>query len=110
MPQMLEPVMFIGLGAVALWAHVRFPRLRPASLLRAVLRVAVSFGVFAMLPAALGFVMPLASSPAQARYLVLALLIPALTSVLLTWVWLLGRILHDLLGGPRGGHPVSTER
>jgi hypothetical protein len=106
---MLEPAMFIGLGLVAVWAHVRFPRLRPGSLLRAILHVAISFGVFATLPAALSVLLPLVPSPAQARYFVLALLIPALTYVLLSWIWLLARILHDFSGGPRGGHPVSTD-
>jgi hypothetical protein len=110
MDQMLEPAMFIGLGAVALWAHLQFPGRRPGSLRRAILHVAVSFAAFASMPATLGFLLRLAPSPGQARYIVLALLIPTLTYVLLTWVWLLARILHDLLGGnPRGGHPVSAE-
>jgi hypothetical protein len=101
--------MFIGLGVVALWAHLRFPHLRPGSLLRAILHVAVAFAVFAILPAGLGFLLPLAPSPAQARYIALGLLIPTLTYVFLTWVWLLAGILHDLSGGtPRGGHPVSS--
>ena len=26
-----------------------------------------------------------------------------------SWVWLIARILHDLFGGPRGGHPVATD-
>jgi hypothetical protein len=107
---MLEPAMLIGLGVVAVWAHLRFPRLRPGSLLRAILHVAISFGAFAALPVALGLLLPLAPAPAQARYIVLALLIPTLTWMLLTWVWLLARILHDLGGRtPRGGHPVSSE-
>lgn len=107
---MLESSMFIGLGAVAVWAHLRFPGLRPGSLLRAILHVAISFGAFAALPVALGLLLPLAPSPAQARYIALALLIPTLTWMLLTWVWLLARILHDLGGRtPRGGHPVSSE-
>ena len=107
---MLEPAMFIGLGLVAIWTHFRFPRLRPGSLLRAILHVAVSFAVFATLPAALSALLPLVPSPAEARYFVLAILIPGLTYVLLSWIWLIARILHDLLGGgPRGGHPVSNE-
>ena len=102
--------MFIGLGSVAVWTYLRFPSLRPGSLLRAILHVAIAFGAFATLPAALGLLLPLAPSPAAARYVVLALLLPTLTYVLLTWVWLLARILHDLSGGtPRGGHPVSSE-
>jgi len=107
---MLEPAMLIGLGLVAVWTYVNCPRLRPASLMRAFLHVAISFAAFASLPAAIGFLVPLAPTPALARYLVLALLIPTLTYVLLTWVWVLARILHDLFGGtPRGGHPATSE-
>ena len=56
---MLEPAMFIGLGAVAVWTHVNYPRLRPGSLLRAIVHVAVSFGAFALLPTVLSFLLPL---------------------------------------------------
>ena len=67
------------------------------------LPVRANVQVFALL-------LPLAQSPAQARYMVLGLLIPTLTYVLLSWVWLLARILQDLFGGtPRNGHPVSRE-
>jgi hypothetical protein len=107
---MLEPAMFIGLGSVAVWTYLRFPQLRPGSLPRAILHVAMSFAGFATLPTVLGVLLPLAPSPTQARYIALGLLIPTLTYVLLTWVWLLACVLQDLLGGtPRGGHPVSTE-
>ena len=106
---MLEPSMFIGLGVVAFWCYLRYPRLRPSSLVLAVVHVAVSFGGFALLPTALRFLLPAIPSPPQAPYVVLALLIPTLTYLLLSWVWLLARILHDLFGGPRGGHPVSNE-
>lgn len=109
MNQMLEPAMLAGLGLVALWAHLRFPRLRPSSLVRAFVQVVISFGAFAILPPTLSFLMPLASSPTEARCMALALLIPILTYVLLTWVWLLARILQDLIGGPQGGHPAATE-
>ena len=108
--QMLGPAMFTGRGLVAVWAHVRFPGLRPGSLLRAIVHVAISFAVFAALPTALGFLLPLTPSPVLARSVVLAVLIPTLTYVLLSWVWLLARVLQDLYGGtPRGGHPASSE-
>jgi hypothetical protein len=72
--------------------------------------VAVSFTGFALLPTALSLLLPLVPSPEQEPYVVLALLIPLLTYVLLSWIWLIARVLHDLLGGtPRGGHPVSAE-
>jgi hypothetical protein len=102
--------MFIGLGLVAVWAYVRYPRLRPASLLRAALHVAVSFGAFVLLPAALGVLLPVLDSHTLQPYVVLSLLIPALTYVLLSWIWLIARLLHDLFGGkPRGGHPATNQ-
>jgi hypothetical protein len=107
---MLEPAMFTGLGAVAVWAYVRFPSLRPGSLVRAVVHVAVSFAGFTLLPPAIGLLAPLVSSHGLRVAAVLALLIATLTYLLLSWIWLIARILHDLLGGkPPGGHPVSSE-
>ena len=106
---MLEPAMFIGLGAVAFWFYLRYPRLRPGSLVLAAVHVAISFAAFALLPMALGLLLPIVHSPVQKVYVVLALLIPTLTYLLLSWVWLIARILHDLFGGPGGGHPVATD-
>jgi hypothetical protein len=109
MEVMLEPAMFLGLGAVAVWTYVRFPALRPVSLVRAALHVAVSFLGFALLPATLRVLLPVLGSHGVRTAGALTLLISALTYLLLSWVWLIARILHDLLGGtPRGGHPVST--
>ena len=107
---MLEPAMFLGLGAVAVWTYLRFPRLRPTSLARAVAHVVLSFAGFALLPVALSVLLPLMPTHEQAVCLALALLIPALTYLLLSWVWLIARILHDLGGTPRGGHPAANER
>ena len=106
---MLEPAMLIGLGAVAVWTYVNYPRLRPGSLMRAVAHVIVSFAGFALLPALLSVVLPLLPARTSQPYVVLALLIPTLTYLLLSWVWLIARILHDLGGTPRGGHPVSAK-
>ena len=109
MKEMLEPAMLIGLGAVAVWTYVNYPRLRPSSLVRAVAHVAVSFAGFALLPMALTALLPLLPSRTSAPYVVLTLLIPVMTYLLLSWVWLIARILQDIGGNPRGGHPVSTE-
>jgi len=76
---MLEPAMFIGLGLVAAWAYVNHPRLRPGSLIVAIIHVLVSFAGFALLPAVLGSLLPLLSTRASQLYVVLLLLIPALT-------------------------------
>ena len=96
---MLEPAMFIGLGVVAVWTHVRFPALRPGSLMRAAVQVMVSFGAFALLPTVLSQTLPHLSSHELRISAVLALLMACMTYLLLTWVWLIARILHDLLGG-----------
>ena len=106
---MLEPAMFLGLGVVAVWTYLRFPGLRPGSLARAVAHVAISFGAFVLLPIALRVFLPLVPTHDQAACLVLALLIPALTYLLLSWVWLIARVLHDLGGTPRGGHPATSD-
>jgi hypothetical protein len=108
MDAMLFAAMLVGLGAVAVWAYVRYPRLRPGSLAWAVVHIAVSFGAFGLLPATLSVLLPLVHVHALRLSVVLALLMATLTYVLLAWVWLLARILHDLLGGPSGGHPAST--
>jgi hypothetical protein len=106
---MLEPAMLVGLGLVAVWTYVNQPQLRPGSLLRAVLHVVVSFCGFASLPLLLGVLLPLLPDAVLRPYVVLALLLPALTYVLLSWVWLIARILHDVLGGtPRGGLPAEN--
>ena len=106
---MLEPAMFIGLGLVAVWAYVNYPRLRPGSLMSAVVHVIVSYAGFALLPALLSVLLPLIPSRTAQPYVVLLLLILLLTYVLLSWVWLIARILHDIGGNPRGGHPVSAK-
>ena len=106
---MLEPAMFIGLGAVAVWLYVKYPRLRPRSLLRAIAHVAVSFAAFALLPTALSLLLPLLPVRSALPYFVLALLIPIFTYLLLSWVWLIARILQDIGGNPGGGHPVSVK-
>ena len=106
---MLEPAMFVGLGLVAVWVYVRYPGLHPRSLVVAVTHVAVSFVGFLLLPAMLGLVLPLIASDSARLILALGLLIPVLTYVLLSWVWLIGRIVEMLGGTPRGGHPVTSK-
>jgi hypothetical protein len=110
MEVMLEPAMFTGLGLVAVWAYVRYPRIRPQSLVWAAIHVAVSFVGFALLPETLRLVLPLMPSRSTGLFVALTLLIPAITYVLLSWVWLIARIVELLGGTPRGGHPVSSGR
>jgi len=109
MDVMLETSSLVGLGAVAIWAYFRYPRLRPRTLLRASIHLTVAFLAFALLPDALSPLLPLTSSRSERLFVVLGLLFLTLTYLLLSWIWLVARIL-DLLGGtPRGGHPVVSK-
>jgi hypothetical protein len=102
---MLEPAMLIGLGAVAVWVYLRYPRLRPRSLVQAAAHVSVSFFSLSLLP----FCTPWSVAACAVPVRRLGAPHPTRTYVLLSWVWLIARILHDLFGGPRGGHPVATD-
>lgn len=106
---MFEPATFLGLAVVAIWAYVRFPKLRPQSLVWAVFHVAVSFIAFSLLPVTLSLLLSLTASHSPRLLLALAVFIPGLTYVLLSWVWLIARIVELLGGTPRGGHPVTNE-
>ncbi len=105
---MFLALMFPGLAVVALWLHVRYPARRPASLVRAGLHVVVSFVLLDLVPDGLSFVLTRVPPSPLRLCLALALLIPAVTYWLLSWIWLAARIAQDL-GGPRGGLPVARD-
>lgn len=77
-------------------ADVNYPRLRPGSLVGAILHVALSFAGLALLPMALTALLPRLPSRTSVPYVVLTLLIPVMTYLLLSWVWLIARILQSL--------------
>jgi len=107
---LLEPVMFLGLGSVAIWIYLRLPRLRPRTLVTAASHVAAAFTFFALLPLALRACRALLPEPVFAIVFIVTLLMPALFYVLLSWLWLIAR-MHDLGDStPRGGHRRPLER
>src|SRR6266566_9758908 len=98
----LEPAFFLGLGAVAIWLYLRYPRLRPSTLNRAMIHVAASFFLFLLLPYGVGFCLHHLAAPASMVAIVCGMLIPVLGYVLLSWLWLIARI-HDFGDSmPRG--------
>ncbi len=104
----LEPATFIGLGAVAIWLYLRYPRFRPATIVRAIIHVGVSFGLFSLVPYGLSLTFRALPSTLALFVFVSCMLIPTLSYVLLSWLWLIARI-HDLGNAtPRGGHPVPN--
>jgi hypothetical protein len=102
----LEPATLLGLGVVAVWVYVRYPRLRPRTIMRAMGHVAASFGLFALLPYIVGPCLEAIGKPLGPLLVVAGLLLPTLTYVLFSWLGLMAK-LHDLADStPRGGHPV----
>ena len=105
----LEPATLVGLGAVALWVYVRLPRLRPSTLTRAIVHVGISFTLFNFMPYGVGLCLRMLPSPVSIGVFVLVLLVPVLSYVLVSWVWLMAK-LHDLTDSkPSGGHRVPAD-
>jgi hypothetical protein len=104
--QALEPAFFIGLGLVAVWLYLRYPRLRPSGMTGAIAHVGVSFLLFNLAPSGLHLCVRMFPAPLSLAVFTGGVLIPTLGYVLVSWVWLMARI-HDLgTPTPRGGHPV----
>ena len=106
----LEPAFFLGLGAVAVWVYLRFPRLRPQSLTRAIVHVAISFGLFSLVPYAIGPCRADLPRTLALLVIVCGLVVPTMGYVLVSWIWLVAKI-HDLGNSlPRGGHRVRSSQ
>ena len=105
--RVLEPATFLGLGAVAIWLYLRYPRLRPTTIVLAIVHVAVSFFLFSLVPSGLALCFRAVPAPFSLLLFVTCMLIPTLGYVLVSWLWLIAR-LHDLGRPPRGGHPVPN--
>jgi len=103
----LEAATFLGLGTVAVWLHVRYPGLRPRTVVRAAIHVGVSFALFDLCPDGLRLCL-LLPAPASVAIFVTVMLLPALLYVLLSWLWLIARIYELGDSTPRGGHPVAA--
>jgi hypothetical protein len=105
----LEPATLLGLGMVAVWVWVRYPRLRPSSLTRAMVHVASSFCLFTLLPSLINPFLNAVGKPLGPALFVVLLLVPTLTYVLFSWLGLMAK-LHDMADSkPRGGHPVRAD-
>lgn len=102
---MFQSASFIGVGLVAFWLYVRFPKRRPATVTRALVRVGISFGLFSLLPLVGHVLLPVLGGVT----FVLFVAMPGLCYVFLSWMWLLGSIV-DGVGTPRGGHRVRLPK
>lgn len=96
--------MYAGTMVLAIWAYVRFPRLRPATVAGAIAHVAVSFAAFHLTPYLLDACGRIFPAPLAAVVAVAIVVVPTLSYIYLSWVWLIARIAQNLSRGPRGGH------
>jgi hypothetical protein len=108
MRQLFMPGAFVGVGLIAVWVHVRFPRLQPSSLKGATVHTAASFAVFSFVPVTLHAIVIRMPVPWSVIAGVTVLIVPTFCYVLLSWLWLLARIRDHAGSSPRGGHPVQT--
>jgi hypothetical protein len=99
---------FAGVGLLALWVHLRFPRLEPPTLRRASVHVAASIAVFHFVPVSLHELAVHLPMPLSVVVGVSVILVPTFGYVLLSWLWLLARLRDHMGSSPRGGHPVRS--
>jgi len=105
----LQPVLYVGLGAVAFWVHLCLPKLRPESVSRTMLEIGTSFATVMALPLLLAISLGFVGGRGGVLAFLLVATMPALCRLLLRRFWLLGRIVGDASGGtPRGGHPATA--
>jgi hypothetical protein len=102
------PAMFVGVGLLAVWVHLRFPRLEPGSLRRASVHTAIAIGIFHFVPISLHQLVVHLPMPLSVVLAVSVLLVPTFCYVLLSWLWLLARLRDHMGSSPRGGHPVRS--
>lgn len=76
----------LGSGAIALWIYVRFPKLAPEGLMKALLHV---LGAMAIARLGVAFGRSLAGSESVALVRVFAVYLPALTYCLLAAIWMM---------------------
>jgi ABC-type uncharacterized transport system permease subunit len=107
-PRLFEPLMFLGVGMLALWVHVRLPRLKPGTLRTAAVHVIVSFAGFALAPILVRATLHALPLHLAVVIAIAAITIPTLCYVLLSWLWFIVRMIDAGTSTPRGGHPVST--
>jgi hypothetical protein len=107
-PRLFEPLMFLGVATLAMWVHVRLPRLKPGTLRTAAVHVIVSIAGFALAPILVRATLHALPVPLAVVIAIAAITIPTLCYVLLSWVWFIARVIDTGTSTPRGGHPAST--
>jgi hypothetical protein len=96
-----------GTGFIAVWLYVRFPARRPRGIMRALTHVVLSFVAMEIGKDAVLATVNAVARPYSIVLALVAITVPVLSYVFLSWMWLAAR-LFDLGRPPRGGHPVEA--
>ena len=79
----------VGAGAIALWLDVRFKERSPQTAMRTFAHLAVSLLFLQLSPALVVLVVAAGESPARKMVAIFAVLLPALSYVWLSSIWLI---------------------
>jgi hypothetical protein len=107
---LFEPGMFLGVGTLAIWMHVRFPKLEPRSTRAMLVHLGGAVLLFNFAPMVVGLAMTSLPQPLSVAVAVAGVTIPTFCYVLMSVIWLLARIRGEMGSTPRGGHPARTSQ
>lgn len=97
----------LGASLVAGWAYHYFPGPRPRRLASALAHVLLSGVILRPGREAVRAVMSGIAPPWAIVLALVAITVPVLSYLFLSWIWLVG-CLHDRHRPPRGGHPATA--
>jgi hypothetical protein len=78
-------VLSIGSALIALWVHVRFPKLAPENVGKTLLHTGLAFALLRLSPG-------MVESPLMALITIVVLVVPALSYALLCSIWMLKHV------------------
>ena len=78
-------ILTVGCGLLALWVHVRFPKLAPEHVGKTLLHTGLAFALLQLSPG-------MVESPVMAFITIVVLLVPALSYALLCSIWMLRHV------------------
>jgi hypothetical protein len=102
--------MLIGVGVLAVWMHVRFPKLAPRSIRWAIVHVGASVLLFNFVPLVVHLAVTSLPQPLSVVVAIAGVTVPTFCYVLMSVIWLLIRMHGEIGSTPRGGHPARATR
>jgi hypothetical protein len=97
-PHTFGPLFLAGAGSLALWIHVRWPRLTPSKLLSVLLHVGAATAAASLCRGAVTLVAGAGGVP-SALIAVFAVALPVLVYVLLTALWTMAALRSAAFSG-----------